>query len=81
MLASFNANRVIEVWPENYASWAVFRSIDDQWLVGPGGAYALNHLVMHRELDDLGLTGEERERMKHDIREMARAALQAMRDT
>lgn len=70
----------MEIWPENYVSWAVFRSIDTQWLVGPGGAYGLNYLVLHRELDDLGLAGEEREQMKHDIRQMERSALKAMRD-
>jgi len=54
--------------------------VEGQWRCGPGGFYALDYLVLHRELDDLGLTGEERQRMKDDIREIEYAALKAMRE-
>jgi hypothetical protein len=77
-LAAVEAKRVVEVWPENYAAWAFFLSIDGQWRCGPGGFYALDYMVMHRELDDLGLIGEERELMKADLQVLEGAALKAM---
>jgi len=44
---------------------------------GPTG---LDYGVMHRELDDLGLKGDEREQIKEDIRVMEREALEVMRE-
>jgi hypothetical protein len=46
--------------------------------MGPGGPCGLNYVAMHRELDDLGLTGEDRQRMKADFRVIEYAALDAM---
>lgn len=43
------------------------------------GATGLDYNVLHRELDDLGITGEERQRLKADIRIIEDAALEAMR--
>jgi len=70
----------VEVWPENWPAFCLFTEIGSQWRVGMGGAFALDYLVLHRELDDLALTGEERQRMKDAIRVMERAALDAMHD-
>lgn len=40
-----------------------------------GGVLGLDYNVLHRELDDLGLTGEGRRQMKDDIRVMESEAL------
>jgi hypothetical protein len=76
-LANWAKNRVVEVWPENWTAYCLFCVIEGQWRVAglAGRPFALDYLVLHRELDDLGLTGEERQRMKADIREMEQAAL------
>lgn len=73
-------DRTVEVWPENWPAFCLFCEIDNQWRMGMGGPFALDHLVLHRELDDLGLNGEERQRMKADIRAMEQAALKAMHE-
>lgn len=77
-IAGAMKNRVVEVWPDNWPVYCLFSQIDNQWRVGPGGAFALDYLVLHRELDDLGLTGEERKRMKSDIFVMEQVALSEM---
>jgi hypothetical protein len=74
------ANETIQVWPENWPAFALFASLCTQWRVSMNGPSGLDYLVLHRELDDLGLSGDERQQMKSDIREMERAALSAMRD-
>jgi len=48
--------------------------------MGFGGPIGIDYLVMHRELDDLDLVGEDRQRMKDDIREIEYAALKAMHE-
>jgi hypothetical protein len=65
----------VEVWPENWPAFRLFDEICGQWRMGFGGPIALDYLVLHRELDDLGLTGEERRHMKAVIRAMEHAAL------
>lgn len=69
-----------EVWPENWAAFNLFASLCTQWRVGPAGATGLDYMVLYRELDDLGLTGEERAHMKADIRELEAGALEAMHE-
>lgn len=77
-IAAAEAKRVVEVWPENHASWLLFISISTQWRMGPCGPSGLDYTVLNRELDDLGLSSEERLRMKDDIREIEYAALAAI---
>jgi hypothetical protein len=77
-IAAAFAKEVVQVWPENHAAWLFFLSICTQWRMGPNGPSGLDYVVLHRELDDLGLTGEERQSMKDDIREIEYAALGAM---
>lgn len=69
-----------DVWPENWAAFLLFESIRTQWWVGPAGATGLNYLVLYAKLDSLGLTGEEREHMEADIRELEAGALEAMHE-
>jgi hypothetical protein len=81
-IAQAMKDRVLEVWPEN---WPTFRLFSDalrgQWRMGFGGPIALDYMVLHRELDDLGITGDERLRLKADIRAMEQAALDAIHGT
>lgn len=70
----------VEVWPENWPAFQLFAELGTQWRTGMNGPTGLDYLVLHRELDDLGLTGEERQQMKADVREMESAALRAMRE-
>lgn len=70
----------MEVWPENWPAFQLFAEIATQWRIGMNGPTGLDYLVLHRELDDLGLAGEERRQMKSDIRVLEQAALTAMRD-
>jgi len=74
----------VEVWPENWPAFQLFAELGTQWRTGMNGPTGLDYLVMHRELDDLGLIGEEfreeRQQLKADIREMEQAALKAMRE-
>lgn len=81
-LVSELESRVVEVWPENWPAFRLFSSLTTQWrTAGMTGAYVgLDYNVLHRELDDLGLTGEERQQMKDDIRVMEREALRVMRE-
>lgn len=69
-----------EIWPDNLPAINLFLSIATQWRTGMNGATGLDYNVLHRELDDLGLAGEERQRLKADIRIMEDAALAAMRE-
>ena len=68
------------VWPENWPAFSLFCDISTQWRVSMSGYVGLDYVAMHLELDDLGLTGEERQRMKADIRALEHAALDAMRE-
>jgi hypothetical protein len=71
-------NRVVEVWPENERSWLIFVNLRTQWRMGFGGETGLDYSVLYRDLDDLGITGDERLRLKAEIRAMEHAALEAM---
>nr|WP_269117382.1 DUF1799 domain-containing protein [Ramlibacter monticola] len=68
-----------EVWPENWQSFELFASLSTQWRVGMNGPTGLDYSVLHRELDDLGLSGDERQQTKADIRVMEQEALTVMR--
>jgi hypothetical protein len=77
-IAQAMKNRVVEVWPENWQTFRLFYDLQTQWRIGFGGATGLDYGVLYRDLDDLGITGEERLRVKADLRAMEQAALDAM---
>lgn len=70
----------VELWPENKPALDLYSRIVTQWRVGAGGPVGLDYAVVYREMDDLGLAGEEREEMKAAIRVIEGAALRTMRD-
>lgn len=71
-------DRVVEVWPENWPAFRLFYDLQTQWRVSFGGATGLDYGVLYRDLDDLGISGEDRLRVKAEIRAMEQAALDAM---
>lgn len=74
------ATPTVDVWPDNWDALLLFDGgLRGQWRVGMNGAVGLDYSVLHRELDDLGLTGAARQRMKEDVREIEAGALEAMR--
>lgn len=79
-LANWMKGRVVEVWPENWPTFELFADLRTQWRAGMGGLYGLDYGVLYRDLDDLGITGDERLRLKAEIRAMEQAALDAMHD-
>lgn len=70
----------IEVWPENWQAWSVFRLMDTQWNVGMNGITGINYLVLRAEIDRLGLDADDAEHLFHDVRHMEYAALVAALD-
>ena len=71
----------VEVWPENWEIFLLFRRLATQWRVGMGGPTGLEYGVAYRLLDDLaGGDREEWYRLLDDLRVLEQAALEAMRD-
>lgn len=68
----------MEIWPENWPTFRLFLDLRTQWRIGFNGPTGLDYAVFYRDLDDLGFTGEERLRVKAEIRAMEQAALDAM---
>lgn len=67
------------MWEENLPALNLFLFLRRQWRIGSmGGVIGLDYNVLYRELDDLGLTGDDRRRMKEDISVMERAALEVL---
>lgn len=69
----------VEVLPENWAAFQLFRTMGGQWRVSFNGAYALDYTPLFMRMDRLGLSDEEWEQMFADIRVMESAALDEMR--
>lgn len=65
----------IEVWPEHYEVFMVFRSIQTQWRMGMGGPTGLDYNVLYHKLDRMNLSKDEYEQMEVDIQVMEHAAL------
>jgi hypothetical protein len=74
------AAKEVEVWPENWQTWALFRQIGGQWRRAGmnGAAYALDYGVLFHRMDRLRLNDREYEDMFEHIKAMERAALDEM---
>lgn len=66
---------VCEVWHENYEQVLWFRSLATQFMWGAFGATGFNHMLAHREFDDMGLVGETRDEWKWKLKVMELEAL------
>lgn len=81
LIANAVKESTVEVWPENWATWCLFRDQRNQWRIGFNGPTGMDFNVLYRDLDDLGITGDERLRLKADMRAMEQAALDSFYGT
>lgn len=68
-----------DVWHENWEVLQLYSRNCDQWRVGPSGPYALDLNVIYRDLDDHGITGEDRVAMLTQLRKVVRRAKEMMK--
>lgn len=52
------------MWHENYEQVLWFMSVGTQFNYSAFGAIGFNHLFAHKEFDDMGLVGDERDEWK-----------------
>jgi len=71
---------LVEVWPENWRSYALFSFMRTQWRVGMAGATGLDYGPLHRKMDRMGLAPDDYDDLEADIQTMEYAALGAMND-
>lgn len=64
-----------EVWPENWATFEMWETVKDQWIMGSVGPVALNLMPVFHELDRAGLGEEEYDHLLTGIKTMAAVAL------
>ncbi|AVS91394.1 hypothetical protein C8246_05790 [Paracidovorax avenae] len=69
------ADKVTEVWPENWPTYALWSRICNQWRVGMAGAIALDYGVLFHELDRAGLDGDDYDERFRDIQVIESEAL------
>lgn len=60
----------MQLWPDNVDSFLIFNQIDDQWLCGPGGFYALSNSGIESGLRMLGVQRKHWPRLFLDFREL-----------
>ena len=80
-LARVAEDEVVEVWPENWDAWTLFRRMRTQWRTGPNGAVGLDHNILFKRLDRMGLSDDEYDQLDDDICLMELAALIAMQES
>ena len=69
------------MWPENWSAVQLFIRLDTQWRYSFNGREGLDHNVLFRHLDNMGLSPEEWGRWFDEIRIMELTALEAMTAT
>lgn len=74
------ANEVVEIWPENWPAWELFRRLGTQWAVGMGGRTGLRYEALYPLLDRLTDGPEQWNALFEDVRVIESAALEAMQD-
>lgn len=47
------------MWEENWDAIQIFCRLSTQWRVGMNGPTSLDHLIVYKELDRIGISGEE----------------------
>lgn len=67
---------VFEIWPENWATFELWKTVGDQWIMGQGGPVALNLMPVFHELDRAGLDKEAYEHLLTGIKTMAGVAME-----
>ena len=69
----------VEVWPDNWDAVLLFHRLGSQWLVGPGGPYGLNYMVLYHMMDRMSLTPERYDELEEEIQILEAAAVEEMR--
>ena len=72
------AEREVKVWPENWPAYRLFRSMQTQWIVGPGGATGLNYVPLFHKMDRMDLPQQEYDGLFEDVQAIEHAALEEM---
>ena len=68
----------VEIWPENYQTYEIFRSVSSQWRVGPAGPTALDHNTVFKHMELMQLKPKKQLGIIQNIRIMEQAALDQM---
>ena len=70
----------VEVWPENWASWALFCRVSTQWRTAGMGSYiGLDYTPIFTVMDKDGLSGQAWHDAFDDLRAIEAAALEQIR--
>lgn len=78
-VAHLSAPAQVDVWPENWATFTLYRRVCDQWIVGPGGLVGLNLAAVYPLLDRSFEEPADWLRALDDIRAMADAVAEDLR--
>ena len=68
------------MWPENWAAFELFTSIQTQWQVGFSGRTGLRYEALYSLLDRQTDTPEQWQELFDDVRVMEYAAIKQMAD-
>lgn len=69
----------VEIWPENWPSWRLFRDCSTQWRVAPmGGFIGLDYGPLFALMERRGLSRDEWSQTFDDIRVLESEALNQM---
>lgn len=72
------ATEPMDVWPENWEAYLLFRFLSSQWRVGMSGPTGLDYNVMYRKMDRMTLDAVRYDELEAEVQIMERAALTAM---
>ena len=72
------AEVIIEVWPDNWQAFDLFRLCQTQWNVGIGGRCGLRYEALYPLLDRAAKSPEQWDELFSDVRVMEYAALSQM---
>ena len=67
------------VFPDAWPSVGLFRDMNTQWRVGPGGIVGLDYQALDAVMKFRGITGEEMSQRFDDIQIMESAAIELIR--
>lgn len=70
----------VEVWPENWPTYALFSFMRTQWRSSGMGVIGLDYGPLYSKMDRLGLEPEAYDDLEADIQAMEFAAIGAMND-
>lgn len=69
----------VEVWPDNWLPWSVFRWLDTQWCIGVNGATGLRYEVFPEARLRFGIAPDKWPDLCDDLQALEAAALEQMR--